>query len=111
MRKLLLDGLALRPRFRSRWFLHRQRTAAASGALSAERTAFACTTSEHGPKTGGLKATSGLGYMAAAPTYRCHFRRASPLLLARSHRIIAIEEQGHGRTSGRDAPVRFETVS
>ncbi|MCI0506244.1 MAG: alpha/beta hydrolase [Gammaproteobacteria bacterium] len=29
--------------------------------------------------------------------------------LARSRRVIAIEEQGHGRTSDRDQPVRFET--
>src|SRR5690606_27277363 len=29
--------------------------------------------------------------------------------LAKHRRIIAIEEQGHGRTSDRDAPVRFET--
>lgn len=29
--------------------------------------------------------------------------------LAKHRRIIAVEEQGHGRTSDRDAPVRFET--
>ena len=29
--------------------------------------------------------------------------------LARERRVIAIEEQGHGRTSDRNAPVRFET--
>lgn len=29
--------------------------------------------------------------------------------LARQRRVIAIEEQGHGRTSSRDAPVRFDT--
>jgi len=29
--------------------------------------------------------------------------------LARHRRVIAIEEQGHGRTSDRDQPVRFET--
>jgi pimeloyl-ACP methyl ester carboxylesterase len=28
---------------------------------------------------------------------------------ARDHRVIAIEEQAHGRTSDRDAPLRFET--
>lgn len=31
--------------------------------------------------------------------------------LAKEHRIIAIEEQGHGRTSDRNAPVSFETSS
>lgn len=30
-------------------------------------------------------------------------------LLARNRRIIALEEQGHGRTSDRSGPVRFET--
>lgn len=29
--------------------------------------------------------------------------------LARNRRVIAVEEQGHGRTSDRDAPVAFET--
>ena len=29
--------------------------------------------------------------------------------LARSHRIIAVEEQGHGRTGDRHQPVRFDT--
>lgn len=29
--------------------------------------------------------------------------------LARSRRVIAVEEQGHGRTTDRDAPVRFES--
>jgi pimeloyl-ACP methyl ester carboxylesterase len=29
--------------------------------------------------------------------------------LARNRRVIAVEEQGHGRTSDRDAPVRFES--
>ncbi|HVE42420.1 MAG TPA: alpha/beta hydrolase [Planctomycetota bacterium] len=29
--------------------------------------------------------------------------------LARGRRVIALEEQGHGRTSDRDQPVRFET--
>jgi len=29
--------------------------------------------------------------------------------LARERRVIAVEEQGHGRTSDRNAPVRFET--
>lgn len=29
--------------------------------------------------------------------------------LARERRVIAVEEQAHGRTSDRDAPVRFET--
>jgi pimeloyl-ACP methyl ester carboxylesterase len=30
-------------------------------------------------------------------------------VLAESRRVIALEEQGHGRTSDRDAPVTFET--
>lgn len=29
--------------------------------------------------------------------------------LARERRVIAVEEQAHGRTGDRDAPVRFET--
>lgn len=29
--------------------------------------------------------------------------------LAQNRKVIAVEEQGHGRTSDRDAPVRFET--
>src|SRR5262245_7763649 len=30
-------------------------------------------------------------------------------LLARRRTVIAVEEQGHGRTTDRDAPVRFDT--
>src|SRR5690242_6887283 len=29
--------------------------------------------------------------------------------LAASRKVVAVEEQGHGRTSDRDAPVTFET--
>ena len=36
------------------------------------------------------------------------FTRVLPVF-ARSRRVIALEEQGHGRTTDRDAPVRFET--
>jgi pimeloyl-ACP methyl ester carboxylesterase len=36
------------------------------------------------------------------------FGRIIPFL-AREHRIIAVEEQAHGRTSDRDAPLRFES--
>jgi pimeloyl-ACP methyl ester carboxylesterase len=36
------------------------------------------------------------------------FGRVIPFL-ARDRRVIAVEEQAHGRTSDRDAPVRFET--
>jgi pimeloyl-ACP methyl ester carboxylesterase len=36
------------------------------------------------------------------------FSRVLPVF-ARSRRVIAAEEQGHGRTTDRDAPVRFET--
>lgn len=36
------------------------------------------------------------------------FSRVLPAL-ARSRRVIAVEEQGHGRTSDRDAPVTFES--
>lgn len=36
------------------------------------------------------------------------FGRIIPFL-AKDRRVIAVEEQGHGRTSDRDAPVRFET--
>ena len=36
------------------------------------------------------------------------FSRVLPVF-ARNRRVIAVEEQGHGRTSDRDAPVRFES--
>lgn len=36
------------------------------------------------------------------------FSKVLPVF-ARHRRVIALEEQGHGRTSDRDAPVRFET--
>jgi len=36
------------------------------------------------------------------------FGRVLPFL-ARGRRVIAVEEQGHGRTTDRDAPVRFDT--
>src|SRR4029453_19095510 len=36
------------------------------------------------------------------------FGRILPFL-ARTRRVIAIEEQAHGRTSDRNAPLRFET--
>lgn len=36
------------------------------------------------------------------------FGRVLPVF-AQSRRVIAVEEQGHGRTTDRDAPVRFET--
>ena len=36
------------------------------------------------------------------------FARILPFL-ARTRRVIAVEEQGHGRTTDRDAPVRFDT--
>ena len=36
------------------------------------------------------------------------FGRVLPFL-ARNRRVIAVEEQGHGRTTDRDAPVRFDT--
>lgn len=41
-------------------------------------------------------------------TIESTFGRILPLL-ARHQRIIAVEEQGHGRTSDRAAPVQFET--
>lgn len=41
-------------------------------------------------------------------TIQVTFGRILPFL-ARNHRIVALEEQGHGRTSDRDQPVRFET--
>ncbi len=31
--------------------------------------------------------------------------------LAQTRRVLAVEEQGHGRTTDRDAPVRFETTA
>src|SRR5687767_2043272 len=40
-------------------------------------------------------------------TIEVTFSRVLPVL-ARSRRVIAVEEQGHGRTSDRDAPVSFE---
>lgn len=41
-------------------------------------------------------------------TIEVTFGRALPVF-ARSRRVIAVEEQGHGRTSDRDAPVTFES--
>ncbi|HOX25597.1 MAG TPA: alpha/beta hydrolase [Candidatus Krumholzibacteria bacterium] len=41
-------------------------------------------------------------------TIEVTFGRILPLFAA-SRRVIAVEEQGHGRTSDRDAPVTFET--
>lgn len=59
---------------------------------------------QHGPRTGvPLVLLHGGG-----STIEVTFGRVLPFL-ARSHRIIAVEEQGHGRTSDRDAPVQFET--
>src|SRR3954462_1682903 len=40
-------------------------------------------------------------------TIDSNFGRVLPLL-ARSRRVIALEEQGHGRTADRDQPVTFE---
>lgn len=41
-------------------------------------------------------------------TIEVTFGKVLPLF-AKNHKVIAIEEQGHGRTSDRDQPVRFET--
>ena len=41
-------------------------------------------------------------------TIEVTFGKALPLL-ARGRRVIAVEEQGHGRTSQREGPIRFET--
>jgi pimeloyl-ACP methyl ester carboxylesterase len=41
-------------------------------------------------------------------TIEVTFGRVLPIL-ARGRRVIAVEEQGHGRTTDRDAPVTFET--
>jgi pimeloyl-ACP methyl ester carboxylesterase len=41
-------------------------------------------------------------------TIEVTWSKALPLL-ARHRRVIAVEEQGHGRTTDREAPVRFET--
>jgi pimeloyl-ACP methyl ester carboxylesterase len=41
-------------------------------------------------------------------TIEVTFGRVLPLF-ARSRRVIAVEEQGHGRTSDREGPVRFES--
>ena len=41
-------------------------------------------------------------------TIEVTFSRALPVF-ANSRRVIAVEEQGHGRTSDRDAPVTFES--
>jgi pimeloyl-ACP methyl ester carboxylesterase len=41
-------------------------------------------------------------------TIEVTFGKVLPLF-ARSRAVIAVEEQGHGRTTDRDAPVRFET--
>jgi pimeloyl-ACP methyl ester carboxylesterase len=58
----------------------------------------------HGPATGvPLVLLHGGG-----STIEVTFGKALPFL-ARQRRVIAVEEQGHGRTSDRDQPVRFET--
>jgi hypothetical protein len=44
----------------------------------------------------------------AGSAFDVTFGRVLPVF-AGSRRVIAVEEQGHGRTSGRDAPVAFET--
>src|SRR5262245_48425779 len=41
-------------------------------------------------------------------TLEVTFSRVLPVF-ARSRRVIAVEEQGHGRTTDRDAPVTFES--
>jgi pimeloyl-ACP methyl ester carboxylesterase len=41
-------------------------------------------------------------------TIESTFSRVLPALAA-SHRVIAVEEQGHGRTSDRDQPITFES--
>ncbi|MBB3063607.1 alpha/beta fold hydrolase [Microbulbifer rhizosphaerae] len=41
-------------------------------------------------------------------TIEVTFSKVIPIF-ARNRRVIAVEEQGHGRTSDRDAPVTFET--
>jgi pimeloyl-ACP methyl ester carboxylesterase len=56
-------------------------------------------------------ATSGVPLVllhGGGSTIEVTFGRILPFLAA-NHRVIAIEEQGHGRTSDRDQPVRFET--
>ena len=58
----------------------------------------------HGPETGvPLVLLHGGG-----STIEVTFSRVLPLF-ARGRRVIALEEQGHGRTTDRDQPVRFET--
>ena len=58
----------------------------------------------HGPQTGvPLVLLHGGG-----STIDVTFGRVLPIL-ARDRRVIAVEEQGHGRTTDRDAPVAFET--
>lgn len=42
-------------------------------------------------------------------TIDSNFGRVLPFL-ARTRRVIAVEEQGHGRTSDRDAPFTFERL-
>ncbi len=42
-------------------------------------------------------------------TIEVTFSRVLPILAGSSRRVIAVEEQGHGRTSDRDAPVTFES--
>jgi pimeloyl-ACP methyl ester carboxylesterase len=41
-------------------------------------------------------------------TIEATFSRLLPALAAQ-HRVIAVEEQGHGRTTGRDQPITFES--
>lgn len=89
-------------------------------ALTLSLAASACTSSApsgHAPVNGLSMYYELHGPPTAVPLVLLHgggstidvtFGRVLPIL-ARDRRVIAVEEQGHGRTSDRDAPVAFET--
>jgi pimeloyl-ACP methyl ester carboxylesterase len=94
-------------------------TSAGTGGAPADPTASQATLvdSGHAPVNGISMYYEIHGRSAGVPLVLLHgggstigvtFGRVLPLF-ARARRVIAVEEQGHGRTSDRPAPVRFET--
>jgi len=62
----------------------------------------------HGPAQGGKVGVPLVLLHGGGSTLDASFGHALPFF-ARDRQVIAIEEQGHGRTSDRDAPFRFDT--
>lgn len=100
----------------SRWVVHALATLLASGACTAGLAAQPVE-SGHAPVNGIRMYYEVHGPVSGMPLVLLHgggstidstFGRILPLF-AQNRRIIALEEQGHGRTTDRDAPVRFES--